>query len=223
MTWTRLGDEFGPETRDLTDAEFRLHVEALLWSNYRLLDLVIPKRDLKRFAETDDFDSAAKGLVAAGWWKDRGEEWYVGCRFPEWQFSSEEVAADRDRAALRMKRLRWHRKNDHSLCTAPACKDIDVRANVPANVPPSVLGRVGSGRVGSGRGPSPTDTDPGPPGSGDGVGHGGEPCAHGTPGGAARCALCRRGIGAPDGEPEPGSGDSSWFTRPAETPPGAGP
>jgi hypothetical protein len=123
VTWTKLGDEYGIEARDLTDAEFRTHTEALVWSNYRLLDLHIPKRDVMRFAESAAAADAVEGLAVKGWWEDRGDSWYIGLRFADWQ----EERADHERrqaaAALRAKRYRKHRLGDHSLCTPRRCRE----------------------------------------------------------------------------------------------------
>ena len=38
MTWTKLGDEYGGECWELSDAAFRLHIEGLVWSNGKALD-----------------------------------------------------------------------------------------------------------------------------------------------------------------------------------------
>ncbi len=116
MTWTKLGDEFSDETRDLTDAEVRTHVDALNWSNRRGLDLHIPKRDLQRFAESQAAAEAVTGLAVKGWWEDRGDSWYVGLRFPEWQLERAVIDKRRDAAALRKRRQRLHEAADHSLC-----------------------------------------------------------------------------------------------------------
>ena len=86
MTWVKLGDEYPVAARTLSDAAFRTHTEALCWSASRLLDLQIPKHELRRFAETADPDTAVEELVNAAWWQDCGDAgWYVGCRFAEWQ------------------------------------------------------------------------------------------------------------------------------------------
>jgi hypothetical protein len=121
MTWTKLGEEFGDEARDLTDAEYRTHVEALCWSNRRLLDLYVPKRDLRRFAETADPEGAAAGLVAKGWWQDATASWYIGLRFPEWQLESVVIDHRRSAAALRQRRHRMHEAGDHSICLRANC------------------------------------------------------------------------------------------------------
>jgi hypothetical protein len=136
VSWTKFGDEYPVEARELTDAEWRTHGEALMWSNFRLLDLHIPKKDIRRFAEYDSdvsLDVVIAGLVAKKWWRDDGGEWYVGLVHPEWQRDADEVRADRSKAAARMKRIRRHKAGDHSLCDASSCADSPVRANVLAN------------------------------------------------------------------------------------------
>lgn len=123
MTWTKLGDEFPDGAADLSDAAFRTHVEALAWSNRRLLDLVIPKRDLRRFAfspavdVTDpDGDAVAQELVVRGWWIDRGDAWFIGARWPEWQRERAQVERGRERETTRKRRQRQHARGDHSIC-----------------------------------------------------------------------------------------------------------
>lgn len=116
MTWTKLGDEFSDSAAVLSDSAFRTHVEALGWSNRRLLDLLIPKRQLRRFAETDDPDTAVKELVEAGWWQDTGDSWFIGCYFPEWQRDRVQVEHRRAQEALRQQRKRRHDLDDHELC-----------------------------------------------------------------------------------------------------------
>jgi hypothetical protein len=121
MTWTKLGDEFSDEARDLTDAEHRTHIDALNWSNRRGLDLLIPKRDLRKFGESPDAAEAVDGLVAKEWWADEGEAWNIGLRFPEWQLERAVIEKRREASALRMRRSRLHKADDHSLCLAENC------------------------------------------------------------------------------------------------------
>ncbi|MGY1751158.1 hypothetical protein [Modestobacter sp. SYSU DS0511] len=121
MTWTKLGEEFSDAARDLSDAAYRTYVDALCWSNRRQLDLLIPKRDLRRFGETDDPATAVKELVHAEWWEDRGDAWYIGLRFADWQEPSVVVTARRERSALTTRRSRLHHADDHSLCLPRNC------------------------------------------------------------------------------------------------------
>ena len=124
VTWTKLGDEFSDEARDLTDAEYRTHSEALIWSNRRGLDLLIPKRDLKKFAESADAEDAVGGLIAKDWWADEGDRWNVGLRFPEWQLERVVVQQRKEANALRVRRSRLHKAGDHSICIAGNCSAV---------------------------------------------------------------------------------------------------
>jgi hypothetical protein len=74
MTWTKLSDDFSDDCWTLSDAAFRLHTEALIWSNRKLLDCVIPKTDLVRFSPRAD---AAEELVAVGWWTENGQTYVI--------------------------------------------------------------------------------------------------------------------------------------------------
>jgi hypothetical protein len=157
VSWTKFGDEYPAEASDLTDAEWRTHGEALMWSNFHLLDLHIPKKHVKRFAETDeDIDVVTAGLVAKKWWRDDGGKWYVGLVHPEWQRDSAEVLADRSKAAARSKRHRRHKAGDHSLCTPDTCKDAASRRDVPRDAQANGHRDV---RLAS-RDPDPTRPDP---------------------------------------------------------------
>lgn len=69
MTWTKFSDDFADDCETLSDAAFRLHVEGLLWNNRKLLDLRIPKANLRRFASHPE---AAQELVNSGYWEDAG-------------------------------------------------------------------------------------------------------------------------------------------------------
>jgi hypothetical protein len=180
VTWTKLGDEFSDEARDLSDAAYRTHVDALCWSNRRQLDLVIPKRDLRRFGETDDPDTAAKELVHGGWWEDRGDAWWIGCRFADWQQESVVIAKRREQSATTTRRSRLHKVGDHSLCLAKHCTALagDTSQDVSRDLSP------GSGRDGSVRdssksssGAAPTPEGLGGRGAGEG-GPGGEATAY---------------------------------------------
>lgn len=112
MTMTSLGDEFPYEARRLSDAAFRTHTEALVWSSTRLLDLAIPKGDLLRFAYSDGAVVAAEELLRAGWWKDCGDYWHIGERFAEWQQTKQQVERRRETN----KRNQAHRRGDHKHC-----------------------------------------------------------------------------------------------------------
>lgn len=146
MTWCKLGDEFPAAARDLTDAEYRMHVDALCWSALRLLDLHIPKAEVRRFAESPDAEAAVKGLAVKGWWEDLGDTWYIGLKFPEWQLERVVAEKRREDDALRQRRRRMHKAGDHSLCLAGHCAAVtrDEMRDVTRDVT-RAQGRDGSG------------------------------------------------------------------------------
>lgn len=118
MTWTKIGDEYSDWARGLSDAAFRTHTEALIWSNRRGLDLIISGRDLHRFAETMDPAAAVAELVASGWWEElpHGLAWYIGCHFPDWQVEKCVLEQRRKLHNQRQRKYSRHRLGDHSLC-----------------------------------------------------------------------------------------------------------
>lgn len=143
--WTKIGDEFVDDAADLSDAAVRTHLEALAWSNRRLLDLVIPKRDLRRFAFSETADAAVTELVNVGWWEDCGNCWALVYR-PEWQQSREQVEKRREDNL----RSQWHRRGKHDLCVVGKCAALsadDTRADARADTDDddgADPGRVGS-------------------------------------------------------------------------------
>lgn len=74
MTWTKLSDDFSDDCWSLSDKAFRLHTEALIWSNRKLLDCVIPEDDLRRFAKNPE---AAPELLGIGWWTKTDDGFYI--------------------------------------------------------------------------------------------------------------------------------------------------
>lgn len=143
--WTKLGDEFVDDAADLSDAAVRTHVEATGWSNRRLLDLVIPKRDLRRFAFSAVADNAVAELVAAGWWEDLGDSWYLAYR-PEWQQSREQVETRRETNL----RAQWHRRGDHRKCDPLKCSALSAAdTSDDARADTTVDNAADPGRVGS--------------------------------------------------------------------------
>jgi hypothetical protein len=73
MTWTKLSDDFTDDTWTLSDAAYRLHSDGLVWSNRKLLDLRIPKDDLRRFKTPE----AIGELLTGGWWIDQGAYYLI--------------------------------------------------------------------------------------------------------------------------------------------------
>ena len=68
MTWTKLSDDYSDECRDLSDAAFRTHTEALIWTMRRETGGYIEARDVRRFAESPHAEIAVDELIAVGWW-----------------------------------------------------------------------------------------------------------------------------------------------------------
>ena len=122
--WTKLGDEFGDAAWDLSDAAWRTHIEALMWSNRLGLDLMIPKRHFRKFTFSPTAEEAGQELCEAGWWKDAGDFWDISPRFPGWQIESEVVESRRTADAHRQRRHRLHKAGNHSLCLTQNCADV---------------------------------------------------------------------------------------------------
>lgn len=150
MTWTKLGDEFPDEAAVLSDQAFRLHVEALCWANRREVDLLVPKRDLRRFynGDLDDAELYVNELLGRGWWIEQGAAWYLA-KFAEWQIEKAQLDKRRERNADAQRRRRKHAGGDHSLCSHSLSlgdSPDDSRADSPTDQA-SDPGRDGSGRV----------------------------------------------------------------------------
>lgn len=120
MTWTKLGAEWPDEARDLSDAAYRLHVDALCYCNRRGYDLILPKQDLHRFAEASEPRQAAQELVTRDWWEERDDAWDIGVRFSAWQRTREQVEGKRRADAAAQRRKRLHDRGDHSECRQTA-------------------------------------------------------------------------------------------------------
>lgn len=89
MTWSKFSDDFSDDCWTLSDTAFRLHVEGLVWNGRKLLDLRLPKEDVRRFAKHPD---AAAELVSVGWWTDEGDH-YVIRHHGAYQRTREQVLA----------------------------------------------------------------------------------------------------------------------------------
>lgn len=92
MTWTKLSDDYADHCWTLSDKAFRLHTEALCWSNRKLLDCVIDKSGPWTWAK---YPEAAAELVAAGYWED-GDDHYRIIDHSEYQRSRAAVLKQRD-------------------------------------------------------------------------------------------------------------------------------
>jgi hypothetical protein len=74
VTWTKLSDDFSDDCWQLSDAAWRLHVEGLIWSNRKLLDLRLAKDEMRLWAKRPE---VAAELVASGYWQDRGTDYVI--------------------------------------------------------------------------------------------------------------------------------------------------
>ena len=74
MTWTKLSDDSSDDCWTLSDAAFRLHVEGLVWSNRKSLDLHLPAEDVRRFAKRPE---VVDELLAVGWWTENGDGYLI--------------------------------------------------------------------------------------------------------------------------------------------------
>jgi hypothetical protein len=215
MTWTKLGDEFNDGTEDLTDAEFRTHVQALVWSNWRGLDLMVPKRHVRRFADSPSVEAAVEGLIVKGWWEDRGDAWWIGVHWPEWQEERDLTELRQAQRAERNRRYYHHRLGDHGLCDPQRCKQATVDNQTGLKTGLKTYTRPDPSRPvqGSGRSPDPYMANGSTaPLEGGAAAYEAEqpPCPHGEPGGhllaadgKPRCEVCRApacGHGAPGGD-----------------------
>src|SRR5271166_4065258 len=100
MTWTKLSDDFSDDCWRLSDAAWRLHVEGLLWSNRKLLDLRLDKDEMRLWAKHPE---AAPELLACGWWRDDGDA-YVIIHHACYQRPSEAVLARQEAPRKRPKK-----------------------------------------------------------------------------------------------------------------------
>lgn len=169
MTWTKLDDEFDEDTADLSDAAFRLHVNAIVRSNRRLLDGRIPKVIVGSLVPKLR-PAAIAELVAGGWWRDEGTAYQL-LRGLQDQPTSTEVEAQRKvetlRKAVGRAKSAGHDASALEAALADARRRLeDLRASrlVPPSVPPVVpLGHPPDDHrasAGSPAAPDPTRPDP---------------------------------------------------------------
>ncbi|TCO22356.1 hypothetical protein EV652_110342 [Kribbella steppae] len=105
MTWTKLSDDFGDQVAGLSDAAFRTHVEALVWTMRRCTGGMLTDRDVRRFAESPDADAGVKELVALGYWTEEDTGYRIRHHM-EHQPEPDLVERRRGQAAERQRRKR---------------------------------------------------------------------------------------------------------------------
>lgn len=119
MTWTRLSDNFDGLSIELSDAAFRTHVLALVWSNRTLTNGRLPARALGQVNGTPEI---AAELETAGFWAAIEGGYQV-----DWadQEQAEQVQARKSRNAQANKAYRerrdLHSVGDHSKCDPKHC------------------------------------------------------------------------------------------------------
>lgn len=94
MTWLKLSDDFSEdcERAGLSDAAYRLHVEALNWTMHRITDGRISRQDLRKLASSVDPELIASELVARDFWHGLNGEWQIHHQM-EHQLTPEQIAA----------------------------------------------------------------------------------------------------------------------------------
>ena len=89
MTWTKLSDDFTDDCWELSDGAHRLHIEALVWSNRKLLDCRISKEVMARWAKHPEPQFISE-LLDCGWWRD-DDDAYVIIHHSVYQRTREQV------------------------------------------------------------------------------------------------------------------------------------
>ncbi|HEY1319560.1 MAG TPA: hypothetical protein VGF32_04905 [Streptosporangiaceae bacterium] len=111
MTWTKTGSEFSDEcaAAAISDSAYRTHHEAIGWL-YQIEDttLRIRKGLIRRFAGSDLWESAAKELADAGFWRDHGDAWEIlhHADVIRQSIAAQQQKRDRDKRAQRGHRRR---------------------------------------------------------------------------------------------------------------------
>jgi hypothetical protein len=129
VTWTKLGDEYGDDCRDLSDAAFRTHTEALIWTMRRETGGHITARDVTRFAESPHAEMSVSELVNCGWWSVEGQGYRIHHHM-EHQPEPDLLAKRREMTADRVRR---HRRKKAGLEEDPA----SLTASFPSRPDPS--------------------------------------------------------------------------------------
>jgi len=129
VTWTKLSDDYSDDCRELSDAAFRTHTEALIWIMRRETGGYIDANEIRRFAESPHASVAVDELVATGWWSIERQGYRVHHHM-EHQPEPDLIARRRAATADRVKR---HRRKKADLPLDPA----DPNASFPSRPDPS--------------------------------------------------------------------------------------
>lgn len=129
MTWTKLSDDFGDDCYQLSSDAFRLHVEGLLWSNRKLLDLRLDKAVLARWASKP---AAVDELVALGWWTDEGDH-YVIRHHAIYQRSREQVLKQQEVNKANRAKGKSRPVREQATKTRPGNNSLDDSSDEPSD------------------------------------------------------------------------------------------
>jgi hypothetical protein len=113
MPWVRFDDQFTihRKVNGLTDAAFRLHVDAIFWCARNLTDGRIGHDELVQVSRVRSIKKHVTALVSRGLWVEFADGWLIH-DYLDFQFSKERVLADRESNARRQKRFRGRHKDD---------------------------------------------------------------------------------------------------------------
>ena len=102
MTWTKLAETFGDECEGagLSDAAFRLHVEALLWTMRRVTGGRLTPRDVRRLSTSETTAASVAELLAVNYWQALGDGYLIRHHMehqpdPELIYKRKEATAER--------------------------------------------------------------------------------------------------------------------------------
>lgn len=143
MTWTKLSDDFADQCVDLTDASFRTHVEALIWTMRRETGGFITPRELKRLAESPHYEMAVTELLATGWWSIDGQGYRINHHM-EHQPEPDLIAKRRADTAQRVKK---HRRKKAGLEAEPPAPLTASRPDPTRPVPGNASRNAGGNAV----------------------------------------------------------------------------
>jgi hypothetical protein len=135
VTWSRHSDDYSDraDIMGLSDAAYRAHDAALIWSNRQLTNGFIPEMAMPvvlAYVRGDHRDAVLE-LEAADLWEHVDDGWLI-----DWtdQEEADAVKGRRDRTAQRQaawrERSSRHRVGDHSMCDPTRCKGAKVEAEL---------------------------------------------------------------------------------------------
>src|SRR6266545_3279057 len=152
MTWVRFDDMFPIHRKvgALSDAAFRLHVEAVCWCARHLTDGVVSSTDLAQVTRTRKPQRLVTELVRSGAWREAADGWQIH-DYLEYQPSRSKVTVQRQAKAERQ--ARWLAKKKTKGRDASQDESIDAsKDDAPSPTPPRPEGGgSGGSRSATGR------------------------------------------------------------------------